>query len=292
MAASAADPTQIVQCLLLSVRCEENQPCVPASHMHFSDSMLGGALLVQDGDVQLSNSTFLDLQGNSSAVNLLSPNGSSASVFNCSFTNLTTINTNGNQSAALYSTSSPITITSCNFLACNASGTSGGAVLLVMSPLHDGSWPVNPDAKLEDSVFENNTSSEQGGAVYAVGGNALYLYLNYCTFRRNFGIVGGAVAADEMYYMGVVNCLFRQNRVKVGKGGAIYSYGNVQQLTNVLLLNSSFLNNSNMQSGAFDREISNLSYFYGCAGAYFEFGQCLCVYECIFAGNQGVGLAI
>ena len=278
-----------------SVLCKQNQRCVQASHMHFSDSMLGGAFIVQDGDVQLSNSTFSNLRGKISAVNLFGPNGSSAMVSNCTFTNLTTTSMRGNQNAALYSTSPHIAIASCKFLACNASGTAGGAVRLRTFSLRNGSWPLFPDAKLEDCVFDNNTSSDGGGAVYwdAGGGfSQVYLYLTSCTFRNNYGFIGGAVAADGLAYMGVVNCLFQKNHVRFGKGGAIYSYGTVQRLTNVLISNSKFLNNSHTQEFGHDLSASDLIYYDACAGAYFESGHCLGVYDCVFAGNQGVGLAV
>ena len=274
------------------VLCEDNQRCVRANNMHFSDSILGGAFIVQDGDVQLSNSTFSNLQGK---INLFSPSGSSAIVSNCRFINLTTISIKGDQNAALYSTSPHIAITNCSFLACNASGTAGGAVRLITKSLQNGSWPVYPDVRLENSVFANNTSNFGGGAIFFDAGGGfshVYLYLNSCTFCGNTGFIGGAIAADGLAYMGVVDCLFQHNQARFGKGGAVYSFGTVQQLTNSLLLNSSFLNNSHITDSSYDNDVSSLFYYDGCGGAYFEAGHCLGVYDCTFAGNQGVGLAV
>ena len=228
-------------------------------------------------------------------MNLFAPSGSSALVSNCTFTNLTTVDINGNQNAALYSTSPHIAIENCRFLACNASGTAGGAVRVITKSLFNGSWPLNPDARLAYCVFENNTSDREGGVVYwnAIDGSPrAYLYLISSTFRGNIGFIGGAVSAEGLTYMGVVNCLFQQNKVQLGKGGAIYSYGTVQQLTNVLLLNSSFLNNSHMTDHSYVLDVDDLSYYVTCSGAYFESGHCLGVYDCTFAGNQGVGLAV
>lgn len=96
-----------------------------------------------------------------------------------------------------------------------------------------------------------------------------------------------------LYYAGIDSCLFEQNLCWSGKGCALSFMGDINELGNVLLLDSDFSGNI-VPSAAplYDHTAADLSGYEQCAGAYFELGHCMGVFGCVFADNQGAGLCV
>ena len=108
---------------------------------------------------------------------------------------------------------------------------------------------------VKDSVFEDNSASDQGGGIFitpnpgdlhpvllAAGnvaefqkmaldarspaGSTFNAMIDKCTFKSNKAVVsGGAVGSGVMYYVRVKDSSFKDNKVTAGKGGTLFTKG-------------------------------------------------------------------
>jgi len=177
-------------------------------------------------------------------------------IANCIFTN--NVATNG---GALYGYYSALLITNCLF-AKNAA-TNGGAVYV-----HN--FTGNYRIDMVDTIFRQNNSVSQGGAIYA---DAFQTWrLDGCKFIANSTRgSGGAISHTSSWTAnpGLANCLFVGN-IAVNNGGAI-RYGN----PGLHVRNSIFVGNisSNGSGGAI--EPFNMDPVY--------------IFDSVFAGNESKG---
>ncbi len=115
-------------------------------------------------------------------------------------TNCVFINNYANTGGAIWAGDYDATVVNCSFIGNNATEY-GGAV---------------DYAKVINCNFTNNTCSNYGGAIY--DGEAIN-----CIFTGNIASWGGAMASNSEFDICIAeNCIFTNNSVESGDGGAIY----------------------------------------------------------------------
>ena len=132
-------------------------------------------------------------------------------------------------------TSSSPTITHCTIS--NGKGDYGAGIFN-----NSGSGTASPT--ITDCIFSNNEATDAGGALYnATNGGIIQLNLQRNTFTGNFASSNGAAisldGANAAHTLTINDCVFTNNRIGIGSGGAIYT--NEIPLT---LTNTSFTHNT------------------------------------------------
>ena len=198
------------------------------------------------------------------------------SFFNLGFAG--NVNTNANQASVLQADGAYLGllfISNCVFKANSAQG-SGGAILSAQtSAAWDG---FKRCARVEDSVFEGNSSQQQGGAAYVRSAEFIR-----CVFRGNFanGIggsynkAGGAVSSTDGGRVFFGGCEFIDNGIGAGaQGGAIYTQAET------VIEDCVFTGNSAYKGGAVFSQAWNVSSPH--------------IRRCVFTGNTSgdVGMTV
>ncbi|MGD8352949.1 MAG: Ig-like domain-containing protein, partial [Pseudomonadota bacterium] len=130
----------------------------------------------------------------------------------------------GNYRSAVYNESSSPTITNCDFLGNTAAD--GGA-------LKNQGTEAAP--YISGSVFEGNSSSSNGGAIYNLASSPL---VQNCVFMDNIaGQSGGAVANSDSAGPNIVNSAFLGNTA-AQYGGAFYNAGSAPTLINCTVVSN------------------------------------------------------
>ena len=278
---------------IVNTTCSPEHRCVYVHNMTCSDGT-ATALFVSNSAITVRDSAFANLQHSDSAIDIQNIDGSTASITNCTFFNLTVIGQN-NKGAALYMMSPSVAITDCIFSSCTAKAGSAGAIFLQSTALLDGIWPKHSETNITSCIFENS-SAASGGAISfygSAGSSSDYFRLRSSTVRGNTAPYGGAVDLHGLYYVGVESCLFEHNYCFSGKGCALSFIGSTTAYGNVLLHKSDFLDNIvSSIAPLLDETAADLSGYEQCAGAYFKLGHCMGVLGCVFANNQGAGLSV
>ena len=131
------------------------------------------------------------------------------------------------------------TVTDCSFSSNVASHDEGGAMRVYASHL-----------TLFRSVFDNNSASTKGGAVYVTG----TVTANWSNFTNNRADNGGALYVYAVStQLSVSHGYFKNNTASNGSGGAIFNDG--QTDTNVSLVDSTFEYNSAASCGVLSIDI-------------------------------------
>ena len=97
--------------------------------------------------------------------------------------------------------------------------------------------PINIDNStlfLNNISFENNTTNQKGGTIYAYNST---LNINNSSFINNIGVNGGAIYSNKKCTVIINNSLFEDNKAKLATGGAIYASGTYD------IINCTFNNN-------------------------------------------------
>ena len=177
----------------------------------------------------------------------------SANVFitSCSFTNNTSSVNEGGGAISIfsYSYSRSVHISSCSFIG----QLNRGAIYMTFE---SGSFSVN--LLLSFCSFTNNTSHD-GGAIfiYSDSGNVL---LTSSSFTNNTSQGrGGAISMVSRTSLLITSCSFTNNTSQ-WKGGAILIYFLDSTIANVLIMSSSFANNTSLQKNYYGGAIY-LRYF-------------------------------
>ena len=280
---------------IINTTCSPENGCVNIHNMTLSDG-IAGAMYVSNSALAVNNSVFANMQHSDSALDIQNTDGSTISISNCTFSNLTAVGKNIKGAALYLEPPSQTAITDCTFSSCTATDGNAGAIYLLSVALLDGRWPNYSKVNITGCLLEDNSAAGSGGAIsfYGSGGfSSDYFHMRSSTIRRNNASYSGAVHLHGLYYVGIESCLFEQNWCWSGKGCALSSFGSLNGLGNVLLLDSEFLGNV-LPSDAllYDQTAADLSGYEQCAGAYFELGHCMGVSGCAFADNQGAGLCV
>ncbi|WP_223510114.1 AIDA-I family autotransporter adhesin YfaL/EhaC [Rahnella sp. GSA61A] len=135
------------------------------------------------------------------------------------------------------------------FSGLNGSGSSGGAFHLGNSTTLE----IIPESTTGYSVFTGNSSSGNGGAIFAKENSTVYLE-NTLFIDNVAHDYGGAIYMNGTNDEGdtdlaITNAVFSGNISSEGKGGAIYSLNNKVQLTNVLFEDNQAKTNKSASSG-------------------------------------------
>lgn len=125
-----------------------------------------------------------------------------------------------------------ITIEKCHFEDNTAPGTGGGAIYMANQFSSEF-----PKLRIKDSVFENNSADDVGGALYLVDIEA---YIRTSQFIGNEAERGGAIEAGDHGWYHFTDCLFNNNEATSYEGGAIYSGAGAYELS---LLGCEFIDN-------------------------------------------------
>ncbi|MEZ4960183.1 MAG: tail fiber domain-containing protein [Saprospiraceae bacterium] len=121
---------------------------------------------------------------------------------------------------------------------------------------------------VSNCVFQNNYSSQRGGAVYnsAESAEVNTLFIN-CIFQDNDGNNGGAVHNLASTYDCLpifFNCIFDSNTASVG-GGGVFSWSTSTGTAQPVFTNCTFYNNAASNSGdAFKNSTGATGYFTNC----------------------------
>jgi len=242
----------------------------------FSESS-GGALLLNRGDVYISNCHFQNCRSGYNGGSIINMNSNlildknnfiqsyasnlGGSIYNQGFISISNsyfVNSSSYYSGGtiyLYSVTYDILISNSRFEFCSTvgigSGASGG---VICANINNGS------VTLFNNNFLNNTA-DTGGALGIQGGK---LIISYCNFTNCYGgNNGGCITTNSK--LNISNCNF--TRGKSQSGGAISSYGN----ENVTIFNSIFYRCTAMYNG----------------GAIYSTGnQNLNIQSCSFAANS------
>lgn len=279
---------------IANITCSPEHDCVIIHNMTFSDGS-ANALFVSNSAISVTDSMIANLRHMDSAIDIQNRDGSTASITNCTFSNLT-VTGQGHSGGALFMMSPRVAITDCVFSSCTAAAGNAGAVFLRSTASLDGIWPNYSETNITSCNFENNVAAASGGAItfYGSAGSSYdYFRLRSSTVRNSTAVGRGAVDLQGLYYVGIEACLFEQNYCESGKGCALSFIGSVSAYGNVLLHNSHFMGNTVFSNARlFDETAADLSGYEQCAGAYFELGRCMGVFDCVFANNQGAGLSV
>ena len=141
--------------------------------------------------------------------------------------------------AILCHDSNSFTVTDCSFSSNVANHDEGGAMRVFSSHV-----------TLLRSVFDGNSASTKGGAIYVTG----IVTANWSNFTNNRADNGGAMyvyAVDSQ--LSVSHGYFRNNNATNGSGGAIFNDG--QTDTNISLIDSTFEYNSATLCGVLNVDI-------------------------------------
>lgn len=162
--------------------------------------------------------------GNNGGVARLS--GTFAQFVNCDFTGNTARGSYGGGALCLYGKGAGLDVDNCRFIKNETNCGSTGAV--------DGGGTISicsGSAVIKNSIFTENTSNTNGGAIKVWTRNSTYdvpkLKLSNCTFDKNAARSGGAVVVygtryiDHSIEFSAVNCTFGNNKCN-DRGGALY----------------------------------------------------------------------
>ena len=109
----------------------------------------------------------------------------------------------------------------------------------------------NGYACFNNVTFSNNMikyimeSGDGGGAI----NNYAMVVCNNCTFINNFGLWAGAIYGAHGAQSYLNNCTFNQNTPSKDDGGELYSYNKAQFYLNYVELNSTIINDNNINIG-------------------------------------------
>ncbi len=201
----------------------------------------GGLRLQQDASLIISNSA---INNNSAAYG----GGIVASTFRGISITDTSISGNKADGAAAGSIRGPFTLSGVNVSSNQASGSSGGLDVNVLSNVPGNSIISNSQFRnnsagstggamrfsgdgiltIENSVFSGNKAASSGGAIFAFGSNVsppnASLIINYSTFAGNQATDGGAIYAQGRSTLQLNRSNIASN-VALQRGGAITSGG-------------------------------------------------------------------
>lgn len=108
-------------------------------------------------------------------------------------------------------TTAMVTVSDCSF-----SGAQNSAIHLMS----------NSQATIKDSIFRNNKSNTQGGAIRSSG----TLFLENCTFTNNYAVSGGGVYSSGD--LTITDCQFSGNQIESEKFGTdVFSNGGTLTIT-------------------------------------------------------------
>lgn len=104
------------------------------------------------------------------------------------------------------------------------------------------------DLNLSNNVFEDNTSTEIGGALHLFGNSVGITSVENNTFIGNQAPKGGAFSGSNANVM-LTNNVFRYNSATSLHGGAIYVFKAGDPTTNTRIINNSFSENTSIELG-------------------------------------------
>jgi predicted outer membrane repeat protein len=218
------------------------------SNSTFSDASLSAAIYAE-GNLTVSDSTFKNLNSDSSGAAIYQAAGSETDIINSTFTANSSFSRIENDEmvpgngGAIYATG-PLTVTNSTF--------TGNQTLVQAGIYAEGALPdggaiySNASLTVTNSTFDSNSSSRNGGAIYFDSNVEDSITINNSSFYSNSaGGPGGAISFDGNAEGSLIvsNSTFTRNESPVG--GAIWSNGKVQ------VNGSSFSeNNASLSSGA------------------------------------------
>ena len=164
--------------------------------------------------------------------------------YNFSFTNNYAADSAG---AIFYNTSCAVTLSGCEFTN-NIAQSSAGAVMCGMScivEVNNCNFSNNEanyagaiyldadcDGRIRDTKMTGNTVSEDGGAIYIIDSNTIYIA--DCNITANIALRGGGIFALESPNVMIYDCSINSNEAYrgdfVGEGGGIYAFRSIEQI--------------------------------------------------------------
>jgi parallel beta-helix repeat protein len=197
-------------------------------------------ILVADGEYIGPGNTNIDFQGK--IITLRSENGPANCIINCQNSHRAFIFDNSESSEVILG----------GFTIRNGYAVDGGAIYCDSSPT------------IIYCIFENNSASDDGGAIFSYGGNphitkcvfnnndctdfggAISTWsgrpkINNCTFTNNHANRGGGILYQSSKNTDIINCIFIGNSASRG-GGICYQ---ASKDYNMLIKNCTFVNNTN-----------------------------------------------
>eukprot|EP00775_Hariotina_reticulata_P004934 gene4934-5176_t len=107
-------------------------------------------------------------------------------------------------------------------------------------------WLDGPRAEITNCLWQNNTSEQQGGAIYIPPDLREHVTCTNCTFVDNFARISGGAVHNDGRNVSFDRCTFIRNRAGLA-GGALAMSGSNELI--VRATHTSFLNNTASQQG-------------------------------------------
>lgn len=174
-------------------------------------SSWGGAIYNDRSRMDLVSCSFSG--NNAPAGGCLYNYGSTRRISGCSFSSNNTLG----EGPAIYSLNDSVVITNSTFS--NNTGNTGGAIYSSYNNWNDATLTVS------HCTFINNTSINNGGAIYDYSINSPMSHFADCSFEGNSGKEGGAIYAQYHNARGDINvirqCSFDNNMTTNGPGGGV-----------------------------------------------------------------------
>jgi len=206
--------------LAITIHVPDDQPTIQAG---IDAAVNGDTVLVADGTYRSDGNRDIDFTGKN--IVLTSENGPDYTIIDCEgspteyhravhfhsgegptaeLIGFKLTNGYSNAGGAIRSISASPTIKNCIFV--NNMATNGGAIYYNGDGYPGGiSQPL-----LTDCVLEENTASDNGGAIY-IQNNNIKLFSKKCIYYNNDASVGGAIAEGGSAYLDIQECTFYSN---------------------------------------------------------------------------------
>ncbi|MBM4117423.1 hypothetical protein FJ251_06705 [bacterium] len=213
------EPAVTIDAVGLGRIMNAHNPTVKPMHAHIEGITFRNGFASTGGGIAASGSDFgfeLEIVSCAFVANIAQRGGGlyvqagNGSLIDCRFDGNTAVHGGGLACAdACMTNVKAVSALRCEFVG-NAATMAGGAVDVGMHSLH-----------MTDCILEDN-QAQMGGAVHSSNYNSAGCRLQGCVFARNIATEGGAFHSMEDVLF-IANCLFTENRAKVG-GAAWISY--------------------------------------------------------------------